>query len=255
MRHNPFRVGSVSRRGQFRDQFPGSWRPFGWRHWWDRLALSQVRPNHPAFKIMRQCWVTPAKVWRLAAMFTGPIRLDPFYSPFSHIAKGRYDTRLDGSFGRDGFNLENWKGRGVAGVNGPWSATGSPRQPFRRAWLPLVAEYGEEEAAAAVVKAGTEGWHHDVFWANDLAIVPKNRIAFEMPFPALQNTRAPGGGSFIGLWLPRGPANWPRVEGGKTLWSPGGRHVPLFRPFVFDFEGDAYQLFPGRGRKTSEEIK
>lgn len=190
-------------------------------HGLDAATLVEVEA-HAA--ILRQCWVTPEYVWRLAELMVGPPEVDPFWNAWAHTHRLWSGVRLlDGRDGRNGFDVSLWgrvEGRGwstasgreevlsergrTAYVNGPHGDAGAYVSACVRA-----RDLGHR--VAAVVALDGCGWfagntvrNEDLHTCSDvsscdvLAIPEGGRMSFEGP-PGIRPS-SPTKGYALAMW-------------------------------------------------------
>lgn len=178
--------------------------------------LREVEAIAANMALIRDCWTTDAGVWRLVELLAGePIVTDPFWNPWSSL---HCKIRLDGSPGKDGYDVSLW--RGFVGANGKHSNTGG--------WLKLVHAYGQDEKAAAVVPYRGDKWLWDHGMPADL-VLHFGRLHYHPPLGLPSSS--PAGCTIVPLWLPKAKRDNIHPIAAKALKGKSHRiPVKLTRP-------------------------
>lgn len=159
-------------------------------------GLSQDDADHLGavcsnLKLLRDCWVTPAWVWRLVEAIAGQsIDTDPFCNPFCHNGA---TNRIDGHNG-DGYDIELW--RGLVGANPPHSDMPKAAE--------VAAAYGrrclERGSGGVALIAPNRGdlWFRQ-HCASATILIDCGRVPFEPP-PHVPKSGPPGS-TVIPMWI------------------------------------------------------
>lgn len=177
----------------------------------EAIELRAVAAN---MRLLRNCWRTPAYVWRtvlkiaglwegdIVGVAKGAIITDPFFHPLADTAEYA-TTKLDGHEGRDGFNTELWEGLSL--VNGPHSCSSEVAA--------VTARYGEvamqDKTGGAAMICPYRG---DKWYLKHCAAAPVQihfgRVSFDPP-PGLPRSGPPGC-IVVPAWVHRDASNLTR---------------------------------------------
>ncbi len=158
--------------------------------------IAEFAPAYSPPGILKDCWMTPDWLLKLACSFIGPFDCDPFWNPWSQTYKYMRPGEVTVYPGP-----ANTEGCGVKDKN-PWGRCNFVNGPFSgpAPWVARSALEGLRSRVAMLVPDRPAKWFRHV-WDADV-IIDLGRVRFTPPEGIKESS--PAGGTMLCLWKPDG---------------------------------------------------